>query len=105
MTGWVSLSIRMFIDMIWMPVADWAGIRTPPSPFGSEPSTPTSALVTPNMRGMLGPVMSQSMMAVRYPWLRLHSAQSPVTEDFPTPPLPLTMPIIFFTWLPSFAGT
>ena len=51
----------------------------------------------PNARGMDGPVMSASKIATFLPSLALPTASNDVTNDLPTPPFPLTMPITFFT--------
>ena len=57
MTGWFSSCIMRFMDMILIPVAVTAGR----SPFSSAAR---SAGVTPNIFGMLGPVISASRIAV-----------------------------------------
>ena len=67
--------------MIGMPPRDTAGF----SVFG--PATPGFSL-TPNMRGIEGPVMSPSRMPTLSPRRFNPTASSPATSDFPTPPLP-----------------
>ena len=53
----------------------------------------------PKDLGIDGPVISASRMAVLRPDWRALTARSEVTSDFPTPPLPLTTAITFFTFL------
>lgn len=52
----------------------------------------------PKDLGIDGPVISASRMAVLRPDWRALTARSEVTSDFPTPPLPLTTAITFFTF-------
>ena len=49
--------------------------------------------LVPNIRAILGPVMSPSRIPTRNPWLLNETASKPVTSDLPTPPLPLIMAI------------
>ena len=53
----------------------------------------------PKDLGIDGPVISASRMAVLRPDWRALTARSEVTSDFPTPTLPLTTAITFFTFL------
>ena len=96
MTGSVSLSSSRFRDTILMPVVLAAG-RMPSSEASSWPFTPKAL-------GMDGPVTSASSMATLWPRLRSSTLIRLVTRDLPTPPLPLTTPMTFFTWLWAFAG-
>ena len=65
--------------------------------MNSLPLDKTCLFSTPKIRPIEGPVISPSRIAILYPSLCLASANNEVTEDFPTPPLPLTTPITFFT--------
>src|ERR1700716_733019 len=51
---------------------------------GSSPS----GVVSPNRRGIEGPVMSASRIPTFLPARRRPTAMSPVVSDLPTPPLP-----------------
>ena len=55
----------------------------------------------PKHLGMEGPVMSASSTATSLPRRRRLVASREVTRLLPTPPLPLTTPMTFFTWLKS----
>ena len=59
---------------------------------------------SPKALGIDGPVISASKTAVFLPAFCMAAAKSEVTIDFPTPPLPLTIPITFFTVLISWSG-
>lgn len=63
--------------------------------------SPVACSLMPNILGMEGPVMSASNTAVLKPRLLVAEAIMEVTRDLPTPPLPLTMPMTFFTLLNS----
>ena len=65
-------------------------------------SVPVAFSVRPKVRGMEGPVISASKMAVRRPALLAAMAIRDVTMDLPTPPLPDTTPMTFFTELSGF---
>lgn len=65
----------------------------------------TILLFSPNAFGIDGPVISASRIAVCFPLLFIFTAIMAVTRDFPTPPLPLTTPITFFTLLAGFNGS
>ena len=65
-------------------------------------SSAWAAPVRPYIFGMEGPVMSASRIPTLYPLAAIAFAREPVTKDFPTPPLPLTTPITFFTELAGF---
>ena len=95
-TGSVSLESSRFRETILMPVTLRAGMM--PS------SLPISCSCTPKALGMDGPVMSASRMPTLSPRRRMIVLISEVTRDLPTPPLPLTTPITFFTWLSGLAG-
>ena len=60
---------------------------------------------TLNMRGIDGPVISASRIAVLNPCFAVIDAISPVTRDLPTPPFPDTMPITCLTFDNAFTGT
>ena len=53
----------------------------------------------PNILGIDGPKISPSKIQVLYPSLALSTASKELTNDFPTPPLPETIPITFLTSL------
>ena len=93
MTGSVSSSSKRFIDITSMPVLVIAG-RIPIS-------VPIALSVIPNIRGMEGPVISASRIAVLYPLRCAVTASIAVVRDLPTPPLPLTMPMTFLILLNS----
>src|SRR5665648_102154 len=95
-TGSSSVSIIRFNDIILIP----------PLLFeGSIPVLLTPALpVTPKIFGMLGPVMSASKTPTLYPWRIRVTANILVTEDLPTPPLPLMTAITLSTWLAFWAS-
>ena len=57
-----------------------------------------------NALGIDGPVISASRIATFFPFLLEEEASIAVTEDFPTPPFPLTIPITFFTLESLFIG-
>ena len=78
------------MDMTLIPVTVCAGIRL-------VCVADTSALVRPNIFGMLGPVISPSRIAAENPALLAATAAMPVTRDLPTPPLPLITAITFLT--------
>ncbi len=94
-TGAVSSSSRRLIDMIWTP---------PPLSAGTMPVSRASRhSLTPNALGIEGPVMSASRIAALLPALDRAEASSAVTVDLPTPPLPDTTAIAFFTCEPGLA--
>src|SRR5690554_4920297 len=63
---------------------------------GRRPNSVVSGFVRrPNILGILEPVISASRIPVLYPWRASSTATSEVTEDLPTPPLPL---ITAITW-------
>ena len=95
-TGSVSFSNKRFSETSFTPVLLSAGMM--PS------SVPESCWQTPKARGMEGPVMSASKMAVSKARRRIFTAIREATIDLPTPPFPLTMPITFFTWLLALAS-
>ena len=95
-TGSVSCSSSRLMDMTFTPFLASCG-RMPSS-------LPTALSWMPRMRGILGPVMSASSTPAIFPRRAVSHASRPVTSDFPTPPLPLTTPMTFFTRLPAFAG-
>ena len=86
--------------MISTPSMDLAGSISLPSGEVMTPSLPM-----PNAMGMDGPVISASRMAVFLPLRFMLTAIMEVTRDFPTPPLPLTTPITFFTELAGFSAS
>ena len=95
-TGAPSSSSSKFSDIILIPVFD-----TP----GKIPSSlPCALSLIPNIFGIDGPVTSASIIAVLYPSRALITAQSAVTVDLPTPPLPLTTPITFLILLFAFCS-
>ena len=72
---------------------------------GRMPSSqPSARCRAPKIRGMEGPVISASSTAVALPPRRMRVASRLVTRLLPTPPLPLTTPMTFFTRLPGLAG-
>ena len=86
-----------------MPDFDLTDFKYPPSLpslFFSE-TLSARAFPSPNEVGMEGPVMSASRIAVLNPSLFTLQAKRLVTSDFPTPPLPETIPITFFTEEPE----
>ena len=95
-TGSVSLGSSRFRDTSSMPVALTAGIR-PSSSLDNWPWTPKAL-------GIDGPVISASNIATACPRRRISVLIREVTRDLPTPPLPLTTPMTFFTRLPALAG-
>ncbi len=70
-------------------------------PFSSAVARPFK----PKHFGMLGPVMSASSIPTEHSRRRRVVASIEVTRDLPTPPLPLTTPITFFTLLNAFWGS
>ena len=84
-TGSVSSSKSKFTLITGMPVLLTAGIR--------KLSSPVAFSFMPNALGMLGPVMSASIIALLKPLRFISTAKSEVIMDFPTPPFPLTTPI------------
>ena len=76
-----------------MPVEEVAGTRSFPSCVTVAPSW------IPNALGIDGPVISASRIPTLAPVARIRHAIKEVTKDFPTPPLPLTTPMTFFTEL------
>ena len=68
-------------------------------PFSSQY---TRSPFVPKAVGIEGPVMSASRTAALSPFLAVFAANREVTRDFPTPPLPETMPITCFTVLFGF---
>ena len=73
-----------------------AGTRSFPSGVTVTPSW------IPNALGIDGPVISASRIPTLAPVARMRHAIREVTKDFPTPPLPLTTPMTFFTELAGF---
>ena len=92
MTGSVSFCMSRLSDMTLMPLSETAGYRTPSAPMKVD---------SPKARGIEGPVMSESRIAVERPLCCALVASSEVTSDLPTPPLPLTTPISLPTLVPS----
>ena len=93
-TGSSSLSISTFTDIIFIP---------PDVSTGKIPlSSPNVLPFIPNILGMDGPVISASIIPTLYPLRASSDAIDEVTNDLPTPPFPLTIPITFFTLLLSF---
>ena len=82
------------------PSMDLAGSISLPSGDVATPSLPI-----PKAMGMDGPVMSASRTAVFLPLRFMLTASMEVTKDLPTPPLPLTTPITFFTELAGFSAS
>ena len=72
----------MFIDMTLIPPLLVKGSIPPLADLAGWPRVP-------NMRAMLGPVISPSRTPTRKPWRLNETASRPVTSDLPTPPLPL----------------
>ena len=69
---------------------------------GSSPvSLPKGRAVIPNIRGILAPVISASRIPTFLPWRLRAMANSAVTSDFPTPPLPLITATILSIWFNS----
>ena len=95
-TGSVSLFKRRLVEMISIPLVVCIGSR----PISVALAFPCS----PKALGIDGPVISASKTAVFLPAFCMAAAKSEVTIDFPTPPLPLTIPITFFTVLISWSG-
>lgn len=87
-TGSVSLFKRRLVEMISIPLVVCIGSR----PISVALAFPCS----PKALGIDGPVISASKTAVFLPAFCMAAAKSEVTIDFPTPPLPLTIPITFF---------
>ncbi len=83
--------------MTFMPVLVAMGYM----PFSSAVARP----FRPKHLGMLGPVMSASSMPTEHSRRRRVVASMDVTRDLPTPPLPLTTPMTFFTLLSAFWGS
>ena len=86
----------MLEEITSIPVEDVAGTRSFPSGVTVTPSW------IPNAFGIDGPVISASRIPTFAPVARIRHAIKDVTKDFPTPPLPLTTPITFFTELAGF---
>ena len=97
MTGSFSSSRIRLVDIISMPPSETAGMMLTPSLMAFS--------WTPNIFGIEGPVTSASRMPTVLPALFAAIARSPVTRDLPTPPLPLTTPMTFFTLEPAFIGS
>ena len=66
---------------------------------------PIALSCTPNIFGIDGPVISASRIAVSAPFRFVSTASRLVTRLLPTPPLPLTTAITFFTLLCAFWGS
>ena len=79
-----------------MPVSVWAGMM--PS------SVPSSRPRRPKALGMEGPVMSASSTPTDLPRRFIAAASEAVTVLLPTPPLPLTTAMTFFTLDLGLAG-
>ena len=92
-TGSVSFSRRRLIDIISIPVLLFKGYK--------PNSLPVALSFMPNAFGIEGPVTSASSIATLYPILFIVTASMEVTDDLPTPPLPLTTPITFLMLLSS----
>ena len=90
-TGSSSFSSNRDVDMMRTPYLLSLGSR--PSPSRSISGEP----LTPNMRGMEGPVISASSTAADRPFFCTAQASREVTRDLPTPPLPETTPMTRFT--------
>ena len=97
MTGSVSFSRSRFTLIIFTPVRLSTG-RMPSS-------VPMAFSWIPNIFGMEGPVISASRIAVLCPFRLVSTDSRPVTRLFPTPPLPLTTAITFFTLLNAFCAS
>ena len=96
MTGSDSCSRSRLTDMIFVPSF---------ATHGNIPaSLPTALPCTPYIFGIDGPVISASRIPTEYPCCTIIRARDAVTIDLPTPPLPLTTPITFFTCEYGFAG-
>ena len=80
-TGLSGSSIRNAMDMTLMPSGPMAGKICPSSTCNSASSNPI-------IFGMLGPVMSISIMPTDIPLRARVSASPAETVDLPTPPLP-----------------
>ena len=74
------------------------------TPGNIPASLPTALPCTPYIFGIDGPVISASRIPTEYPCCTIIRARDAVTIDLPTPPLPLTTPITFFTCEYGFAG-
>ena len=81
------------MDMVWMPLFVSTGKM--PRSFARAFSR------TPNIPGREGPVTSASRTAVLYPFFADMAASKAHTEDLPTPPLPDTTAMTFFTLAPG----
>ena len=79
-----------------MPVRVSAGYR----PCSSAPWHS----VTPKAVGAEGPVMSASRTPTRFPFRAMATASMDVTVDLPTPPLPETTAMTFFTLALGFSS-
>ena len=88
-TGSVVSSKSALMEITLMPVLETTGVISS--------SVPVALLLMPNACGIDGPVISASKIATLYPSLCVATASMDVTEDLPTPPLPDTTPITFFT--------
>ena len=85
-------------------------ISTPPLLVSGTMDFPSSLKATPSCRrpnafGMEGPVISASKIPTWNPSLFIAEARREQTVDLPTPPLPDTMPMTFFTEEPSAKGS
>ena len=90
-TGSVVFSRSRFTDIVCMPVL----LVTGKIPL----SSPIARSVMPKALGIDGPVISASSTAVWNPFFWKLTASMEDTIDFPTPPLPLIIPITFLILL------
>ncbi len=97
MTGSFSSSRIRLVDIISMPPSETPGMMLTPSLMALS--------WTPNIFGTEGPVTSASRMPTVFPLRFAAIARRPVTSDLPTPPLPLTTPMTFFTFDSAFIGS
>ena len=96
-TGSVSFSSSRFTLISFTPVR----LST-----GKIPSSvPIAFSRIPKIFGMDGPVISASSTAVLWPLRLVSTASRLVTRLLPTPPLPLTTAITFFTLLNAFCAS
>src|SRR6266581_5839910 len=88
MTGISGSSRTRLIDITLIPVLVRTGVMRPEGVLEGRS-------LSPNTLAMLGPVKSASRMPTSYPSLRSWTANMLVMKDFPTPPLPDAMAIMF----------
>src|SRR5437016_1721444 len=90
MTGISGSSRTRLIDITLIPVLVTTGVMRPEGVLEGRS-------LSPNTLAMLGPVKSASRMPTSYPSLRSWTASMLVTKDFPTPPLPDAIAIMFLS--------